>query len=45
MKVVVTGSCGHIGSYLVPKLIKAGYGVTNITRGQSRPYVQATIII
>ncbi|WMC92582.1 NAD-dependent epimerase/dehydratase family protein [Kineothrix sp. MB12-C1] len=40
MKVVVIGGCGHIGSYLVPRLIKAGYEVTNITRGQSRPYVQ-----
>lgn len=39
MKVVVIGGCGHIGSYLVPKLVKAGYDVTNISRGQSKPYV------
>ncbi|PKG22679.1 NAD-dependent epimerase/dehydratase family protein [Niallia nealsonii] len=39
MKVVVTGGSGHIGSYLIPKLIKVGYEVINVTRGQSQPYV------
>lgn len=39
MKAVVIGGCGHIGSYLVPKLVKAGYETISITRGQSRPYV------
>lgn len=39
MKVVVIGGCGHIGSYLVPRLIREGFSVTVITRGKSRPYV------
>ena len=38
MKVVVTGGCGHIGTYLVPMLIHAGYDVVSITRGNSKPY-------
>lgn len=38
MKVVVTGGCGHIGTYLVPMLVSAGYEVAIVTRGQSRPY-------
>lgn len=38
MKTVIIGGCGHIGTYLVPKLVRAGYEVINITRGKSRPY-------
>lgn len=38
MKVVVTGGCGHIGTYLVPMLVNAGFDVTSITRGNSKPY-------
>lgn len=38
MKVIITGGCGHIGTYLVPMLIDAGYDVINITRGVSKPY-------
>ena len=38
MKVIITGGCGHIGTYLVPMLIDAGYDVINITRGISKPY-------
>lgn len=40
MKVVVIGACGHIGSYLVPKLVKGGYDVIAVSRGKSRPYVE-----
>ena len=40
MKVVVIGACGHIGSYLVPKLVKGGYEVVAVSRGKSRPYVK-----
>lgn len=39
MKVVVTGACGHIGSYLVPMLVKYGFEVVSVTRGLSKPYV------
>ena len=35
MKAVVIGGCGHIGTYLVPRLVKAGYQVINVTRGRA----------
>lgn len=38
MKIVVIGGSGHIGSFLVPRLVMKGHEVTNITRGQSTPY-------
>lgn len=38
MKAVVVGGYGKIGTYLVPMLIQAGYEVTVISRGNSRPY-------
>ena len=40
MRVVVVGATGHIGSYLVPKLVAAGHEVVAISRGQQGPYVQ-----
>lgn len=41
MKAVITGGCGHIGTYLVPMLVRAGYSVVNVTRGTSRPYEES----
>jgi nucleoside-diphosphate-sugar epimerase len=41
MKIVVIGGSGHIGSYLVPRLVKAGHEVTNISRGTSKAYIDA----
>lgn len=38
MKIIVIGGSGHIGSYLIPKLVKAGHTVINVSRGQSKPY-------
>jgi Nucleoside-diphosphate-sugar epimerases len=38
MKAIVIGGCGHIGTYLVPMLVNAGYETVSITRGQSKPY-------
>ncbi|MDD3411194.1 MAG: NAD-dependent epimerase/dehydratase family protein [Eubacteriales bacterium] len=38
MKAIVIGGAGHIGTYLVPMLVKAGYETVSITRGNSRPY-------
>lgn len=40
MKAVVIGGCGHIGTYLVPMLVRAGYAVVSVTRGKSRPYAE-----
>ncbi len=40
MKVVVIGATGHIGSYLVPRLVTAGHEVVAMSRGQRRPYVE-----
>lgn len=41
MKVVVIGGSGHIGSFLVPRLVRAGHEVTNISRGTRKAYVDA----
>jgi nucleoside-diphosphate-sugar epimerase len=38
MKVLVIGGSGHIGSYLIPELIKAGHDVTALMRGNKVPY-------
>jgi nucleoside-diphosphate-sugar epimerase len=38
MHVVVVGGTGHIGSYLVPRLIAAGHQVTCLSRGLRSPY-------
>jgi nucleoside-diphosphate-sugar epimerase len=36
--VVVLGGTGHIGGYLVPRLVASGHEVTVLTRGKSAPY-------
>ena len=36
--IVVIGGTGHIGSYLVPRLIDAGHAVICVSRGQRAPY-------
>ncbi|GAB2844264.1 hypothetical protein GCM10027277_10020 [Pseudoduganella ginsengisoli] len=38
MRVVIIGGTGHIGSYLVPMLVRAGHSAVCITRGASAPY-------
>ncbi|WEV44408.1 NAD-dependent epimerase/dehydratase family protein [Lactobacillus sp. ESL0684] len=40
MKVVVIGGSGHIGSYLIPKLVKKGFEVISVSRGSHKPYYQ-----
>lgn len=37
-RVVVIGGSGHVGTYLVPRLVEAGHSVVNVTRGQRQPY-------
>ena len=38
MRITVIGGTGHIGSYLVPRLVTAGHDVTSVSRGQRQPY-------
>ena len=38
MRVTLIGGTGHIGTYLVPRLVEAGHGVTVVSRGQREPY-------
>lgn len=38
MKVVVIGGKGHVGTYLVPRLVEAGHEVICISRGRMQPY-------
>lgn len=37
-KVVVIGGSGHVGTYLVPRLVDAGHEVVNVARGERAPY-------
>jgi len=39
MRVVIIGGSGHVGSYLVPRLVTAGHTVVNVSRGQREPYL------
>lgn len=39
MKAVIIGATGHVGTYLVPRLIRLGYEVTAISRGLAKPYI------
>src|SRR4051794_40319896 len=38
MRAVVIGGTGHIGTYLVPDLIRAGHDVVVVSRGSRQPY-------
>ncbi len=40
MRVVVIGATGHVGGYLVPRLVRAGHEVVAVSRGTSQPYRQ-----
>lgn len=39
MRVVVIGGSGHIGTFLIPRLVRAGHDVVAISRGQRSSYV------
>jgi nucleoside-diphosphate-sugar epimerase len=39
MRVVVIGATGHIGSYLVPRLVRGGHAAVCVSRRQRQPYV------
>lgn len=38
MRTIIIGGKGHVGTYLVPRLVEAGHTVINISRGKSKPY-------
>ncbi|MFP3545619.1 NAD(P)-dependent oxidoreductase [Rhizobium sp. SIMBA_035] len=38
-RVVVIGATGHVGTYLVPRLVEAGHEVIAVSRGTSEPYL------
>ena len=37
-RVIIIGGSGHVGTYLVPRLVRAGHHVVNVTRGERQPY-------
>lgn len=38
-RIVVIGATGHIGTYLVPRLVRAGHEVIAVSRGSAKPYL------
>jgi len=40
-RIVVIGATGHVGSYLVPRLVRGGHEVVALSRGERDPYVSA----
>src|SRR4051794_38929630 len=38
MRIVVIGGSGHIGTFLIPRLVRAGHEVISISRGQRSSY-------
>jgi nucleoside-diphosphate-sugar epimerase len=39
VRIVVIGGSGHVGTFLVPRLVRAGHEVINLTRGARSPYI------
>ena len=40
-RIVVIGATGHVGTYLVPRLVRAGHQVVALSRGEREPYLPA----
>jgi nucleoside-diphosphate-sugar epimerase len=40
-RIAVIGATGHVGTYLVPRLVRAGHDVVAISRGEREPYQPA----
>jgi uncharacterized protein YbjT (DUF2867 family) len=38
MRIVIIGGSGHVGTYLVPRLVGAKHEVTNVSRARREPY-------
>lgn len=41
MRIAIIGATGHIGTWLVPRLVKAGHDVIAVSRGSRRPYQES----
>ena len=39
MKIVIIGGTGHVGTFLVPRLVSAGHELTVVSRKQREPYL------
>jgi nucleoside-diphosphate-sugar epimerase len=39
VRIVVIGGSGHVGTFLVPRLVRAGHEVISLTRGVRAPYI------
>src|SRR3984893_7556615 len=39
MRVLVIGGTGHIGTYLIPRLVASGFEVFNVSRSKRAPYL------
>lgn len=37
-RIVMLGASGHVGTYLVPRMVEAGHEVVAVSRGQREPY-------
>ncbi len=40
MRITVIGGTGHVGTFLIPRLVEAGHEVTVVSRGSRQPYRQ-----
>src|SRR3712207_4724278 len=40
MRIVVIGGSGHVGRFLVPRVVRAGHEGVKLTRGSRAPYVE-----
>jgi nucleoside-diphosphate-sugar epimerase len=40
-RIAVIGATGHVGTYLVPRLVRAGHDVVALSRGERAPYAPA----
>src|SRR5918911_821621 len=38
LRIVIIGGTGHVGTYLIPRLVHKGHEVLSISRGKSKPY-------
>ena len=38
MRIAVIGGTGHVGTYLVPRLVRGGHEVVALSRGEREPY-------